>query len=513
MRIEEVSNMAMIQKKQGIVTILESSFGDTNIPSEKSSLRRTLSADISSQKWVSNETIKNVPSSEELMQQNSSSSSKTIAEALSSDEVEAERDRLEIWSSIQRNKKEEKEKAGPCAFDMWNSLVSLKDNNEISKSLPATPYIHPLVKRTKSCLSEKSLEICTESLGSETGSDGLVSSYPSSETEEDKEEEHQQHQEVEVEEKEEKVIIEEEPKYNYSGGAATKKYPSSRSFPPPLPSLGPSLHMRTHRDNGRLVLEAVSVPTNNNFCVQRQDGRLVLTFANQEETKDVSDAAADEVSEENYDYGVAMEKLEEVHDEESEEEDEETEEVDGTMSDVKVVESVVIKKAPLLSNEIATNGVHRLAMMMNKPIGLVNKNPEWSEKFNEVEKSEVAKSLPPKPRVARLIPSTNFNAYEYYWKTKPSPTSAQVVSTTLSNSLSYHQKHNNNSTSTLVNNNSTNKVIFSGNIKQMSNDHRQQLMVVREKNGDYKLVHNLDQSCKDSRRTFLFWEPYCIATS
>ncbi|CAL0329006.1 unnamed protein product [Lupinus luteus] len=487
MRIEEVSNMTMMQKKQGIVTILESNFGDTNTPSEQSSLRRTLSADMSSQKWVSHETIKNVPSSEEIMQQNSSSC-KTIADSLSSDEAEAERDRLEIWSSIQRNKKEEKEKAGTYAFDMWNSLVSLKDNNEISKSLPASPYIHPLVKRTKSCLSEKSLEICTESLGSETGSDGLVSSYPSSETEEDKEEEHQQHQEVE--EEEEKVIIEEEPKYNYGGGAATKKYSPSRSFPPPLPSLGPSLHMRTHRDNGRLVLEAVSVPTNNNFCVQRQDGRLVLTFANQQETKD----AADEVSQENDDDGVAVEEFEEV---------------DGTMSDVKVVESVVIKKAPLLSSEITTNGVHRLAMMMNKPIGLVNKNPDWSEKFNEVEveveKSQVAKSLPPKPRVARLIPSTNFNAYEYYWKTKP--TSAQVVSTTLSNSLPY------NSTSTLVNNNSTSKVIFSGNIKQMSNDQRQQLMVVREKNGDYKLVHNLDQSCKDSRRSFLFWEPYCIATS
>jgi hypothetical protein len=26
------------------------------------------------------------------------------------------------------------------------------------------------------------------------------------------------------------------------------------------------------------------------------------------------------------------------------------------------------------------------------------------------------------------------------------------------------------------------------------------------------LVHNL-KSCKDSRRSFLFWEPYCIATS
>ncbi|CAL0303980.1 unnamed protein product [Lupinus luteus] len=512
LRIEEESNTVMMQKKQGTVTILGSNCDDTNTLSEYSSLSRTLSADMSSQKWLSQETIKKVPSSEELMPH---SLSKAIADSLSSssseDEAEAERERLEIWSSIQRNKKEEQKKAGPGAFDMWNSLMSLKDNNEISKSLPASPYIHPLVKRTKSCLSEKGLEICTENLGSETGSDGLFSSYPS-ETEEEKEE-HQQQQQQQVEEKEEKLAIE-EAKYNFGGSAAaTKKYSlSSRSFPPPLSSLSSSLHMRTHRGNGRLVLEAVSAPSNKNFCVQRKDGRLVLTFA----------TADDEVSEENDDDDVAVEELEEEFGEESEEEAEdesdEIEEVEEIESDVKGVESVMLEKVPLVSSEITINGVHRLAMVMNKPIGIVNRNQEWSSKFNEVdvnvvevEKSPVAKSLPPRPRVARLIPSTNFNAYEYYWKTKPTTTTAQGDTAKLLNSLPYNE--NLNSSSTLVNNNSISKVIFSGDIKQMSNDQRQQLMVVREKNGDYKLVCNLDNSCKDSRRSLLFWEPYCIATS
>ncbi|KAF1897340.1 hypothetical protein Lal_00035043 [Lupinus albus] len=516
LRIEEESNIVMMQKNQGTVTILGSNCDDTNTPS----LSRTLSADMSSQKWLSHQTIKKVPSSEELMPH--SLSKAAIADSLSSssseDEAEAERERLEIWSSIQRNKKEEQQKGGPGAFDMWNSLVSLKDNNEISKSLPASPYIHPLVKRTKSCLSEKSLEICTENLGSETGSDGLFSSYPS-ETEEEKEGHHQQ----QVEEKEDKLTIE-ETKYNFGGSAAaTKKYSlSSRSFPPPLPSLSSSLHMRTHRVNGRLVLEAVSVPSNNNFCVQRQNGRLVLTFANHEEEEEEEakeDATADdEVSEENDDDVVAMEELEEefgeVLDEESEEEAED---------DFKDVENVMLEKVPLVSSEITINGVqvHRLAMVMNKPIGLVNRNPEWSSKLNEmnvnvveVEESPVSKSLPPRPRVARLIPSTNFNAYEYFWKTKPT-TTAQGDTTKLLNSLPFNEKlnNNNNNSSTLVNNNSTSKVIFSGNIKQMSNDEMQQLMVVREKNGDYKLVCNLDKSCKDSRRSLLFCEPYCIATS
>ncbi|CAL0333948.1 unnamed protein product [Lupinus luteus] len=516
-KTQQESNLVMMQKKQGIVTILGSNCGDTNTTSEHSSLRRTLSADMSSHKWLSHQTMKKVPSSDQIMQHSSSSSSKTIADSLSSsssseDEAEAEKERLEIWSSIQRNKKAEKEKGGTGAFDMWNSLVSLKENNEISKSLPESPYIHPLVKRKKSCLSEKSLEICTESLGSETGSDGLFSSHPSSEKEGDKEEEHQQQQE-QVEEEEE-----EEPKYNYGGGAS-KKYCPSRSFPPPMPSLGPSLHMRTHRDNGRLVLEAVSAPSNNNFCVQRQDGRLVLTFS--DAANDGDDDDDDEVAEENDDDdGVSVEELEEefegfeeIHDEESgdeaEDESDETEEVE----DVKDIE-----KEPFLSSEITTNGVHRLAMVMNKAIGLVNRNPKWSEKLNELdvnvikemETNPVAKSLP--PRVTRLVPSTNFNAYEYYGKTKPT-TAQGGDTTTISNSLPQHQKLNHNSSITLVNNNSTSKVIFSGDFEKMTNDERQQLMVVRVRNGDYKLVHNLDQSCKDSRRSFLFWKPYCIATS
>ncbi|CAL0331143.1 unnamed protein product [Lupinus luteus] len=49
---------------------------------------------------------------------------------------------------------------------------------------------------------------------------------------------------------------------------------------------------------------------------------------------------------------IVVEEFEEVDDED---------EVDGTMSDVKVVESVVKKKAPLLSSEITTDGVHRFA--------------------------------------------------------------------------------------------------------------------------------------------------------
>lgn len=80
-----------------------------------------------------------------------------------------------IWSAIQKDKNKESEKAG--AFDIWSSIVSQKTNEDASKSSSSLPppYVHPLVKRSQSSLSEKSLEICTENLGSETGSDGLSS--------------------------------------------------------------------------------------------------------------------------------------------------------------------------------------------------------------------------------------------------------------------------------------------------------------------------------------------------
>ncbi|KAK7263474.1 hypothetical protein RJT34_31065 [Clitoria ternatea] len=487
-RIEEETMM-----KQGIITIL-----DSNRVSVSPSLRRTLSADMSSKKWLS----QNIASSEQQLLHY-----KTIADSLSSSseeeedeetkklEAEAERERLEIWSSIQRNKKEEQEKVGP--FDIWTSIVSLKGNDEISKSLPATPYVHPLVKRSKSSLSEKSLEICTESLGSETGSDGLFSSETG-----DTEEQQLHHQQQEkVTEIEDELRV---PKYNHAA-SATKKASTPRSFPPPLPSLshqqlGPSLHMRSHRDNGRLILEAVSVPSLNNFSVQRQDGRLVLSFANHEDHKE-EEEEVEELEEEGCFGGF---EFEEGEDYEEGKEDEEEDDYEGD------VESV-IEKEPLLSSGL-TSSVDGLALMMNKPIGLVNRNPKCSGKFNEVanfedvnvlemEPSQVAKSLPPRPTVARLIPSAptiacataatsfNLNAYEYYWRTNTKPTSKATTSV---NAFGQEKQHSSNN----------NKVV--------SNE-QQQLLVLRGKNGDY-LVHNW-KSCKDSRRSLLFWEPYCIATS
>ncbi|CAL5211660.1 unnamed protein product [Lathyrus oleraceus] len=507
MKIEEDT---VLNHKQGIVTILNCNSDTSFTPP---SLRRTLSADMSSKKWLSqngsSKTMKKISSSENLLGRDDDVFKETT---LVDDEDEAERERLQIWSSIQRNKKEEQQKGG--SFDTWSSLMSLKTNDEISKSLP--PYIHPLAKRTKSSLSRKSLEICTESLGSETGSDGLLSSYPPSNLMEDTgEQQHQTQNENEEDKKETEEVVLEVERFSYGGVTANNKKSPPRSFPPPLPSLsrqdGPSLQMRPHRDNGRLVLEAVSLPSLNNFCVQRQDGRLVLTFANQD--KEIG---------ENEEIGEMEEEFE-GFEEEKEDEDEDTE-----------YESV-IGKGSIMSFEKTTikSSVHWIGSnhsnKVNKTIGLLNRNPKWSKKFNNevdnkdvqvVEASQMVKSLPPRPRVARLIPSPpnaatgsfNLNSYQHYWRTTK-PTSTKCGNYP----LDHYQEKNITNDNDNNNSNKNNKIVVSAkcemknmNMNRVSNE-KQQLLVLKGKNGDY-LVHNL-KNCKDSRRSFLFWEPYCIATS
>lgn len=172
----------------------------------------------------------------------------------------------------------DKTEDGTEGVDLWSSIVNSRKgffDSDAKGEAVADPYVHPLVKRSGSCLSEKSLEICTESLGSETGSDGF-SSCPSSENGDTDDEEENilgGTRMFEVENQWRPV------KYSYK-----KSPPRRRSFPPPLPTLsgpdGESLRMQPRRDNGRLVLEAMSVPSQNNFRAQRRDGRLVLTLVN-----------------------------------------------------------------------------------------------------------------------------------------------------------------------------------------------------------------------------------------
>nr|AFK46160.1 unknown [Lotus japonicus] len=53
----------------------------------------------------------------------------------------------------------------------WSFLQALTKptSSNCNKEEDDKVYVHPTVKRSSSLLSEKSLEMCTESLGSETG--------------------------------------------------------------------------------------------------------------------------------------------------------------------------------------------------------------------------------------------------------------------------------------------------------------------------------------------------------
>ncbi|XP_040994315.1 protein FAF-like, chloroplastic [Juglans microcarpa x Juglans regia] len=490
---------AKIMEKQGIVTILRSDCERT----KAASLRRTQSADMSSKKWLAqngfSQAMKKI-SSEQLLVSLADSSSSSGKE-----DCEERKDQLEG-----KEQKEELEKPGQ--FDTWSSILSKKDNQDTPKVLPP-PYTHPLAKRAESSLSEQSLEICTESLGSETGSDGF-SSDPSSETEdveEEKEDEEEQEQEHDLKVFSQAFDHTEElrvAKYHY---ASTHQKSKPKSFPPPLPSLsrkdGASLLMQTHRDNGRLVLEAVTVPSQNQFHAERQDGRLILTFLSSPSSEDAKDEKSDdgdqqqeEEEEEKVNKEVFEDKFEdfeEVNDDdegghvENEPEGEEVESF-GDENVPKGMEIVIIEKEPKLSSR-AIN-VHGLALTVNKPIRIADMmNPS------------VTKCLPPHPLVARLMPLSphdaassstaaaavaSFNSYEYYWWAEPTanPITQQLPTALQSNG---------------------NKPIIS----KIPMHEQRQLFVVRGNKGDYSgpLV-NL-KGCKEPRRSLLLWEPNCIATS
>ncbi|KAE9596467.1 hypothetical protein Lal_00007265 [Lupinus albus] len=164
---------------------------------------------------------------------------------------------------------------------------------------PPSTYVHPQLNSYYSSvrLSPKSLELCTEKLGSETGSDERMDNetteflYYSSRTMEQRKSSH--------------VLR-----------AVTK------NFPPPLTTIrggSEALKMRPHREEGRLVIEVTKVPSNNASCFQaeRSHGRLRLSFFRNmtEQDVDVNDEEAEQQAEMNGVVGQIVEEEEEEEDE------------------------------------------------------------------------------------------------------------------------------------------------------------------------------------------------------
>ncbi|KAF7052246.1 hypothetical protein CFC21_060365 [Triticum aestivum] len=248
----------------------------------------------------------------------------------------------------------------PAQVDIWNAIQAGVDSKVAAAK---KPYVSPRVRRS---MSQKSLEVCTESLGCETGSGDFDMSclfgspLPTAP--------------VEAEESfwESSAAQESYPaddlvavNYHSSGGRRSPR----RSFPPPLPSMssrdGPCLKMCSRRQDGRLVVEAVVVRPRGYLQANRQGGRLCLSFIECSARGQSAASKSAAPAEASY-FPVVEDKCEPEQEvamqvEEEEEDEEEVEVVDrGTMVEVKVSSQ---PQAP------AAAKVHRSTLVINKFVG------------------------------------------------------------------------------------------------------------------------------------------------
>ncbi|KAG6435534.1 hypothetical protein SASPL_100408 [Salvia splendens] len=134
----------------------------------------------------------------------------------------------------------------------------LQNNSQESSTMinKDFPYTHPLSKNSK--LSPKSLQLCTENLGSESGSDTFSDCSS---------------------------IFSASPPLSPTSARIpppTDKYCRKiNNFPPPLTTMSgaSSLQVRRRSEGGRLIIDAVEGPFRNSYLhAERSDGRLKLSF-------------------------------------------------------------------------------------------------------------------------------------------------------------------------------------------------------------------------------------------
>lgn len=478
--------------KQGIGSILGSdSDHRAKTASAAASIRRTLSADMSSKKWLSQNGLSAFPAMKKV------ASSGEFADdhyPFSGEEDELNRPgQDEVWRAIQAAHKlpqNDRHHVKPAlrSCESWSSILSSQKIEDSSKLPP--PYVHPFVKRTGSSLSEKSLEICTESLGSETGSDGFSSHSPAeSGDEQEKEDRHDQQinnrEEEDIKENNYSHSFEVQPvKYSYS-----KRSPK-RSFPPPLPSLDKnkaSVQVLSRRQNGRLILEAVSVPPRDYLHAERHDGRLLLTLVNgsgseeasREETEDKDDATEVFDGFEETDDSIVSDCNEDDDQEGEGEEEEERIRVEQN--------SNLPNMPPPFMKQFKKN-----TLWFNKAVDLMNE-----EEDDLIITPLPPHSPPPPPGVAGLIPAPPLaaafiNTYDYFWRKKP--TVASVIDTEQCKGTTNNLKSNNNN------------IVESP--KVAAYEQKDSVVLLRGSK-----ANNILRGCKESRRSLLPWEPYCIATT
>ncbi|KAI4342765.1 hypothetical protein MLD38_027349 [Melastoma candidum] len=167
-----------------------------------------------------------------------------------------------------------------CSF--LEAILTADQSIEVDGQRPAQKqrvYVHtPVVN----------LELCTENLGNETGSDMSDS------------------ESVEACAYSTSMRIREERPLKLSKGEA-KKEKKYLGFPPPLTTIKGKepLRYKTCRERGRLILEAVKTsPVNSIFQAKRSHGRLTLSFLN-----DLAPNSDNHVEEEE-EHGIGIQKKE-----------------------------------------------------------------------------------------------------------------------------------------------------------------------------------------------------------
>ncbi|TVU45466.1 hypothetical protein EJB05_04955, partial [Eragrostis curvula] len=326
----------------------------------------------------------------------------------------------------------------PARVDIWNAIqaADVDAKKQQASSSQPKPYVHPLVRRSSSLMSQKSLEVCTESLGNETGSGDFTSSLdmaglfdsplPAAEAESSFWGEHgaARDREAEAEEEEDEDACDRKTTglaaVNYHCSAAGTRSPR-RAFPPPLPSMsrrdGPCLQMRPRREDGRLVVEAVAVRPRGYLHARRQNGRLCLSFVEcsareqspRTESSNVTIAAAAEAP-----FFPAVEPKNE-QEEEVEMEDEE-EEMEEEEEEVEVVDrgTVVEVKVSTQPQTPAAGKVHRSRLVINKfvgstPLSADQQTPRChaaDTAHSEASSDEEVEAQSPKPTTLRRVPSS-----------------------------------------------------------------------------------------------------------
>lgn len=145
----------------------------------------------------------------------------------------------------------------------WSSIQALSSTVTVSNSIYEVKQSSSLLR-----LSPKSLELCTEKLGNETGSDDITA-------------------ETGIDDLLSSSEITREQK-------SKKVREAARTFPPPLRTIrgSESIRVRPHREGGRLVLQLTKVPSC--FQAQRSPGRLRLCFWTDIQTQEHEDEEDDD---------------------------------------------------------------------------------------------------------------------------------------------------------------------------------------------------------------------------